>query len=155
MIFALAVRYLAAWLLVYALIGPVARGEPQDGGARAGLEGLSREMSTCAAYFALLGSVVENSKTPPPNAEIAESIKTTSRLLLTHAMHIAHYIGIGGDVVAERVQQVLQEMLDTIDADPANSMEIMRGKYGGPCDELLHNAARRFVDLLEQRREEF
>ena len=75
--------------------------------------------------------------------------------MLIHAFNVANYIGLGGDVVTERVQEALKEMVDTVNGDPPNSMQIMGAKYGRPCDELLESAPRRFVDLLEERREEF
>jgi len=43
----------------------------------------------------------------------------------------------------ERVHRALKEMVDTVNGDPPNG------------NELLKNASRRFVDLLEERREEF
>jgi hypothetical protein len=142
-------------LIGIALIESVAQAQPRGDRARTGFVDLSREMRTCAAYFALLSSVIENSKTSPPNLELARRIKSKSTAMLIHAFNIANYIGLGGDVVTERVNEALKEMVDTVNGDPPNSMQIMGAKYGKPCDELLENAPRRFVDLLDERRDEF
>jgi hypothetical protein len=92
-----------------------------DKNARAGFDDLSREMSTCAAYFAPL---------------------------------LANYIGLGDEVVMERVQKALKDMVDAVNGDPPNSLRVMHAEYGRPCDELLQSAPKRFADLLADHQEE-
>jgi hypothetical protein len=75
--------------------------------------------------------------------------------MLTQSINVANYIGLADDVVMERVQTALKEMVDTVNGDPANSLEVMHTRYGQPCDELLESAAKRFANLLELPREDF
>ena len=115
---------------------------------RSGSEDLSHEMSTCAAYFSLLSSIVQNSagaekKTP------AERIKLTGQEMLSQAINIAKYIGMDENAPLEHAQRQLKEMVETINNDPPNSLRIMQTKYGQPCDELLVKAPQRFLDLLQ------
>jgi len=101
---------------------PVCAGQSHpDKNARAGFDDLSREMSTCAAYFAPL---------------------------------LANYIGLGDEVVMERVQKALKDMVDAVNGDPPNSLRVMHAEYGRPCDELLQSAPKRFADLLADHQEE-
>lgn len=148
-------RYLVFLLGSGVFIGPIAQAEPHGDRARAGFDGLSRELSTCSAYFSLLASIVETSQRLPGNAGIARRIKGTSQVMLTHSINVANYIGLGDDVVMARVQQALKQMVDTVNGDPANSLEVMRAKYGRPCDALLQSAPARFADLVDEYGEEF
>ena len=150
-------RHIAGAALSACLLGsPVCAGQSHpDKDARAGFDGLSREMSTCAAYFSLLASIVENAKDATANVKIAQRIKATSEHMLTQSINIANYIGLGDEVVMERVQEALRDMVHTVNGDPPNSLRVMHVKYGQPCDELLQSAPKRFADLLEDRQEEF
>jgi len=117
---------------------------------RSGLEDLSNEMSTCAAYFSLLASIIENSAGAESNAATAKRMKLTGQAMLTQAVNIAKYIGANENLPMERIQVRLKEMVETINNDPPNSLETMHTKYGQPCDELLIRAQQRFVDLLQE-----
>jgi hypothetical protein len=115
---------------------------------RSGLDDLSHEMSTCAAYFSLLSSVVQKSAGAKTKAA-AERMKLTGQAMLTQAINIAKYIGIDENLPMERVQVRLKEMVETINNDPPNSLKMMHSKYGQPCDELLIKAPQRFIELLQ------
>jgi hypothetical protein len=115
---------------------------------RSGLEDLSHEMSTCAAYFSLLSSVIQKSAGAETKAA-AERTKLTGRAMLTQAINIAKYIGMDENVPLQQVKVRLKEMVETINNDPPNSLKIMHTKYGQPCDELLIKAPQRFIDLLQ------
>src|SRR6516225_7862127 len=121
---------------------------------RSGLDDLSKEMSTCSAYFSLLSEIVGNAEGPAAKAEIAGRIKSTGQTMLVQAINVANYIGVADDVVMQRVQKAMDEMVATINADPPNSLAIMHSRYGVPCDELLENAPRRFAELLARDRED-
>lgn len=125
------------------------------GGRRSGLDNLSREMSTCSAYYSLLSAVVGNAQGPAAKAQIAGRIKETGQAMLLQAINVAKYIGVGDDVVIEHAQAAMDEMVTTINADPPNSLAVMHGKYGQPCDELLQSAPKRFADLIAGKREDF
>ena len=112
-------------------------------------------MSTCSAYFSLLSEIVGNAEGPAAKAEIAGRIKSTGQTMLVQAINVANYIGLADDVVMQRVQKAMDEMVATINADPPNSLTIMHASYGVPCDELLQNAPRRFAELLARDREDF
>ena len=116
---------------------------------RSGLQDLSHEMSTCAAYFSLLSSIIKNSAAAERTAGAAERMKLTGQAMLTQAVNIAKYIGLDENVPMERVQVRLKEMVETINNDPPNSLKIMHTKYGQPCDELLIKAPQRFMHLLQ------
>jgi hypothetical protein len=118
---------------------------------RSGLDDLSKEMSTCSAYFSLLAAVIGNAEGLAPKAQVAERIKMAGQAMFVQAMHIANYIGVAQDEMTQRVQGALQEMVATINADPPNSLVVMQDKYGQPCDELLENAPRRFSELITPR----
>jgi hypothetical protein len=148
-------------LLVLAALASVMLPQPLQAGqanrreSRAGFDDLIREMSTCAAYFSLLSSIIENSDGPPAKAEVAQQTKSTGQAMLVQAINVANHIGMPDDVVMERVQIALKEMVDTTNADSPNSLQVMHTKYGQPCDELLENAPRRFKDLIGSDREDF
>ena len=144
--------YLAAASASVALLGAPSRASDSR---RAGFDDLSREMSTCAAYFSLLSYVVENSPGPEAKAETAQRIRSTGQAMLTQSINVANYIGLADNVVMERVQTALKVMVDTVNGDPANSLEVMHTRCGQPCDELLESAAKRFADLLGLPREDF
>jgi len=144
--------YFAAAVASVTLLG--APSQASDA-SRAGFDDLSREMSTCAAYYSLLSDIVENSPGPGAKAETAQRIKSTGQAMLIQSIRVANYIGLADDVVMERVKTALKEMVDTVNGDPANSLEVMHTRYGQPCDELLESAAKRFADLLELPREDF
>jgi hypothetical protein len=129
---------------------PLQANEENREKVRSGLAGLSEEMSTCAAYFSLLSSVIQNSVEREKNASVAERMKSTGQAMLTQAINIARYIGMDDRVAMERVQVRLKEMVDTINNDPPNSLQVMHTKYGQPCDELLLQAPQRFLELLKQ-----
>ena len=128
---------------------PLQADEQSRARGRSGLEDLSHEMSTCAAYFSLLSSIIQNSAGAQRQAGAAERMKTTSQAMLTQAINIAKFIGLNENVPMERVQVRLKEMVEAINDDPPNSMVTMHTKYGQPCDELLIKAPQRFLDLLQ------
>ena len=115
---------------------------------RSGLEDLSREMSTCAAYFSLLSSIVKKSAGDETKTTAADRMKLTGQAMLSQAINIAKYIGVDENAPMERAQGRLKEMVETINNDPSNSLRIMHTRYGQPCDELLVKAPQRFLDLL-------
>jgi hypothetical protein len=150
------IRVVAFALTTGALIGSLAHArEAGRDRTRAGFDDLSRDMSTCAAYYSLLSSIVENSKGDTAQVGVAKRIKSTGNAMLTQSINVANYIGIGDDVVMERVQSALKEMIATANGDPPNSLSVMHDKYGRPCDELLQSAPRRFAELVEQDGEDF
>jgi hypothetical protein len=112
-------------------------------------------MSTCSAYYSLLSAVVSNAQGPAAKAQVAGRIKETGQAMLLQAIKVANYIGVGDDVVMQRAQAAMDEMVSTINADPPNSLGAMHGKYAQPCDELLQSAPKRFADLIAGRREDF
>jgi hypothetical protein len=122
---------------------------------RSGLDDLSNEMSTCSAYFSLLAVVVGNAKGTAAKGQVAEHIKLTGQAMLVQAINVANYIGLADDVVMQRVQKAMDEMVVTINADPPNSLAVMQRTYGQPCDVLLENASRRFADLIAGDRQDF
>jgi len=128
---------------------------PSHADRRSGLDDLSREMSTCSAYYSLLSAVVSNAESPAAKAHVAERIKSTGQAMLAQAINVAKYIGVGDDVVMQRTKVAMDEMVATINADPPNSLAIMHERYGVPCDELLENAPRRFAELIAPDREDF
>jgi len=122
---------------------------------RSGLDDLSKEMSTCSAYYSLLSAVVSNAQGPAAKTQVAGRIKETGQVMLHQAINVANYIGVGDDVVMQRAQAAMDEMVTTINADPPNSLAVMHSKYGQPCDELLQNAPKRFADLIADKHEDF
>jgi hypothetical protein len=128
---------------------------PSHADKRSGLDDLSKEMSTCSAYFSLLAEIVGNAEGPAAKAEIAGRIKTTGQAMLVEAINVANYIGVADDVVMQRAHAAMDEMVATINADPPNSLAIMHTRYGVPCDQLLENAPRRFAELMARGREDF
>jgi hypothetical protein len=122
---------------------------------RSGLDDLSREMSTCSAYFSLLSTVVSNRQGPAAKTQAAGRIKETGQAMLLQAINVANYIGVPDDVVMQRAQAAMDEMVVTINADPPNSLAAMHVKYGRPCDELLQNAPKRFADLISDEHQDF
>ena len=143
-------KRLAVSLMCCALLGqPLQADEERRDKGRAGLDELSNEMSTCAAYFSLLSSVIQNSAEPQRKAPIAERMKSAGQAMLTQAINIATYIRMDDSVAMQRVELRLKEMVETINSDPANSLQMMHTKYGQPCDALLRNAPDRFLGLLK------
>ena len=129
--------------------------DPSHADRRSGLDDLSKEMSTCSAYFSLLSEIVGNAEGPAAKAEVAGRIKSTGQAMLVQAINVANYIGVADDVVMQRTHKAMDEMVATINADPPNSLAIMHSRYGVPCDELLENAPRRFAELIARGREDF
>jgi len=112
-------------------------------------------MSTCSAYYSLVSAVVGNAQGPAAKAEVAGRIKETGQAMLLQAIKVANYIGVGDDVVMQRAQAAMDEMVTTINADPPSSLAVMHRKYGQPCDELLQNAPKRFADLITGKHDDF
>ena len=112
-------------------------------------------MSTCSAYYSLLSAVVGNAQGPAAKPQVAARIKETGKAMLLQAINVANYIGVGDDVVRQRALRAMDEMVATINADPPNSLAIMHGKFGQPCDELLQSAPKRFADLIAGERQDF
>src|SRR5262245_39129877 len=127
---------------------PLQADEERRARGRSGLDNLSQEMSTCAAYFSLLSSIIQKS-TGEGKAAAAERMKLTAQAMLSQAINIAKYIGMDDNAPMERSQVRLKEMVETINNDPPNSLRIMHTKYGQPCDELLIKAPQRFMHLLQ------
>ena len=136
--------------LWYAICCDVAQAgaEERDKG-RAGLDELSGEMSTCAAYFSLLSAIIENSGGPSKQRGTARRMKATGQVMLTQAINVATYIGLDEKVPMERVQAALKDMVETTNRDPAKSLGVMHGSYGVRCDALLQNGPQRFIALLK------
>lgn len=105
---------------------------PSYADRRSGLDDLSKEMSTCSAYFALLSEIVGNAEGPTAKAEVAGRIKSTGQAMLVQAMNVAN-IGMAYDVVTQRPHKAMDEMVATINADPPNCLAIMHDRYGVPC----------------------
>jgi len=124
-------------------------------GKRSGLDDLSKEMSTCSAYYALLSAVVSSAQGPAAKVQVAGRIKETGQAMLLQAINVANYIGIGDDVVMQRSQAAMKAMVATINSDPPNSLAVMHSKYGQPCDELLQSAPKRFADLISGEHQDF
>jgi hypothetical protein len=135
--------------------GESAHDQSANDQSRAGIEALSREMSTCAAYFSLLSSIIEDANGPAAKAEMAQRIRTTGEAMLLQSIKVANLIGVAEHVVTERVQAALQEMVNAVNANPASSLAAMYTKYGQPCDELLQNAPSRLADLIARDGPEF
>src|SRR5262245_30933509 len=128
---------------------PVQAGAEERDKGRAGLDELSGEMSTCAAYFSLLSSIMENSVGPSKERGPARRMKATGRVMLTQAINVATYIGLDEKVPMERVQAALKNMVETINRDPAKSLGAMHATYGVRCDAILQNGPQRFIALLK------
>jgi hypothetical protein len=128
---------------------PLRADEERRAKGRSGLDELSQEMSTCAAYFSLLSSIVQKSAGVDSKNNAAERMKLTGQAMLSQAVNIAKYIRSDKNVPMERAQVRLKEMVETINNDPQNSLRIMHTKYGQPCDQLLTDAPQRFLDLLQ------
>src|SRR5262245_10580438 len=77
---------------------PLHADEQSRGRRRSGLEDLSHEMSTCAAYFSLLSSIIQNSAGAEEKAAAAERMKLSGQAMLTQAINIAKYIGMDENV---------------------------------------------------------
>ena len=149
-------RHLAIYAISGALFtSSVQAGESSHDQIRPGFDALGREMSTCAAYFSLLSSIVEHAEGLAAKAETARRIKSIGQTLLTQSINVAKLIGMADNTVMERVRAALKEMVDTVNADPPNSLATMSTKYGRPCDQLLQNAPRRFADLIARDEQEF
>jgi hypothetical protein len=148
--------HLAIYAVSAALVTtPVQAEESGHDQTRGGFDALSREMSTCAAYFSLLSSIIENAEGPAAKVETAQRIKSIGQTLLTQSINVANLIGVTDNTVMERVQAALKEMVNAVNADPPNSLATMYTKYGRPCDDLLQNASRRFADLIARDEQEF
>src|SRR5262249_23693890 len=94
--------YLAIAAITGAVIGTAAQaGEPLSEKTRVGLDQLGHEMSSCAAYFSLLSSIVEKADGPADKIETAQRIKSTGQAMLVQAINIANHIGMGDRVVME------------------------------------------------------
>ena len=148
--------HLAIAAITGAAIGAAAQaGESMHENTRAGLDKLGHEMSTCAAYFSLLSSIVEKADGPAERIETARRIKSTGQAMLVQSINVAGHIGMGDQVVMDRVQAAMTEMVRSINDDPPNSLTMMYTKYGVPCDELLQRAPKRFADLVQSERDDF
>jgi hypothetical protein len=144
-------KYLVVALLGGALAGsPAQATEKTPGDARAGLDDLSGQLSTCAAYYSLLASVIENASGPEGKAELTGHIRSTSQAMFVQAVRVANHIGMEGGIVAERVKAALAGMVETVNRDPANSLTVMHTRYGQPCSELLESGPQRYAELLKQ-----
>src|SRR4030095_15275954 len=102
-------RISAAVVSAVLLVTPV---QPSNADRRrSGLDDLSKEMSTCSAYFSLLSAVVGNADGPANKAQVAGRIKKTGQAMLVQAINVANYIGVGDDVVMQRAQAAMDEMV--------------------------------------------
>ena len=63
---------------------------PSHADRRSGLDDLSKEMSTCSAYFSLLSEIVGNAEGPAAKAEVAGRIKSTGQAMLVQAINVLH-----------------------------------------------------------------
>jgi hypothetical protein len=132
------------------LIVPAQSSEESRDQGRAGLDDLSHEMCTCAAYFSLLSTIMERSAGSAANAAAAKRIKSNAQAMLSQGINVANFIGVDEKVATARVQVALKKMVETINGDPGNSLQAMHTKYGLPCDALLQQAPQRFIALLKQ-----
>jgi hypothetical protein len=80
--------------------------------SRSGLADLSHEMSTCAAHFSLLSSIIQNSAGSETKTTAAQRMRLTGQAMLSQAINIAKYIGIDENAPMERVQVRLKEMVE-------------------------------------------
>jgi hypothetical protein len=142
-------KQLALPVICCGLLAPAQAGEESRDKRRAGLDDLSHEMCTCAAYFSLLSSVIANSAGAETKAGAAERIKSIGQAMLSQGINVASYIGVDEKLATKRVQIALKEMVETINGDPANSLRAMHTKYGLPCDALRQEAPQRFIALLQ------
>ena len=143
-------KHLVLPVICCGLLAPAQASQDSRDKGRAGLDNLSQEMCTCAAYFSLLSSIIENSAKSEMRADAGKRIKSTGQAMLSQGINVARYIGIDEKVATKRVELALQEMVETINNDPANSLKAMHTKYGLPCDALLQEAPQRFIALLKQ-----
>jgi hypothetical protein len=134
---------------------PAQAGEGSRDQMRAGLDALSHEMSTCAAYFSLLSAIIESADGADARVETARRIKSTGQAMLVQSINVANRIGMADDAVMERMQAALKQMVDTINGDPPNSLAAMYGQYGRPCDELLATAPSRLAELIARDGQDF
>jgi hypothetical protein len=143
-------RRLALPVICCGLLAPAQANEERRDQGRAGLDDLSHEMSTCAAYFSLLATIMESSAASAANAGAAKRIKSNAQAMLSQGINVANFIGVDEKVATARVQVALKKMVETINGDPANSLQAMHTKYGLPCEALLQQAPQRFIALLKQ-----
>jgi len=143
-------KHLALPLICCGLLAPAEADEQSRAKGRAGLDDLSHEMCTCAAYFSLLSSIIDKSGSSETKAGAGKRIKSIGQAMLSQGINVATYIGVDEKVATQRVQLALKQMVETINGDPANSLRAMHTKYGLPCDELVREAPQRFVALLRE-----
>ena len=74
-------------------------------------------MCTCAAYFSLLSSVIENSAGGETKVGAAERIKSIGQAMLSQGINVASYVGVDEKLATKRVQIALKEMVETINGD--------------------------------------
>jgi hypothetical protein len=115
---------------------------------RAALNALGREMSTCSAFFAMAGSVL-NAALPDDATTVAARYDAAGKVMLAQASAIADVIGLAPDVVVQWSSSAMREMVTEINADPKNSAALMTSKYDEPCQMLLKDSATRFRDLID------
>jgi hypothetical protein len=143
-------KHLALPVICCGLLVPAEADEQTRDKGRAGLDDLSHEMCTCAAYFSLLSSIIEKSARSETTPGAGRRIKSIGQAMLSQGINVAGYIGVDEKVATKRVELALQEMVETINVDPANSLSAMHTKYGLPCDTLRRDAPQRFIALLRQ-----
>jgi len=93
---------------------------------------------------------MESSAASAANAGAAKRIKSNAQAMLSQGINVANFIGVDEKVATARVQVALKKMVETINGDPANSLQAMHTKYGLPCEALLQQAPQRFIALLKQ-----
>ena len=105
-------------------------------------------MSTCAAFFALAGSVLKSAL--PDHTTVTARYDAAGKVMFAQASAIADVIGLEPDEVIEWSTSAMREMVKEINADPKNSAALMTGKYDEPCQELLKESASRFRQLIDR-----
>jgi len=92
---------------------PLQADEERRAKGRSGLDDLSQEMSTCAAYFSLLSSIVQTAAGANSKTKVAERMKLTAQAMLSQAINIGKYIGMDENAPMERVQLRLKGKAST------------------------------------------
>jgi uncharacterized protein YijF (DUF1287 family) len=105
-------------------------------------------MCTCSAFFALANSVLKSAL--PDDTTVTARYDAAGKVMLAQGSAIADVIGVESDAVIEWSRSAMLEMVKEINADPKNSAALMTRKYDEPCQTLLKESARRFLELIDK-----
>jgi hypothetical protein len=116
---------------------------------RDALNALSREMSTCAAFFTLASAVL---KTAVPDGAISVGFRyeAAGKVMLAQATAIADVIALESGAPLDWSRSAMRAMVKEINADPKNSAALMTTKYDEPCQELFKDSGTRFRELIDR-----